>query len=416
MGMIPVNRMADIRRLRIINDSLSALDGQSHLFREAYKLGYPKFSNSKITAFVAMDRQQQMTFVWGRDFFDRLETLDDPSRFVERVTFVLAHETLHIVLRHLERATGKLRDPWNIACDVIVNYLCQFYGLAVIDGSVLAERLPPDWGIDPSTQSTEEIYYILLEHAESVSFCPATGHHDQWENLDEKTREILKDKVSGALAIAGEKDEEAGKSPTENPDQDDGDGSFGGGSAGCGALGELRNVVDAQQMAAPPWDRLLLGFFGSMSMPTVREHWGRPPMRLASTWGKLCLPRVADAIQTDTVHILAALDASGSMDDDDIARMKGILASLPKNYKVTLASFDTQCYLIESFDDVHGGGGTSLVDVNLKAEELGVDCVLCLTDGEFYEDPELTRPEDWVFVVDGTVESIPKESRVYQVN
>ncbi len=116
------------------------------------------------------------------------------------------------------------------------------------------------------------------------------------------------------------------------------------------------------------------------------------------------------------MHILAALDASASMNDDDIARMKAILKSFPKNYKVTLASFDTKCYLIESFDDVHGGGGTSLVDVNAKADALGVDCVLCLTDGEFYEQPDLTRPEDWIFVIDGTTEYIPKESRIYQVN
>lgn len=416
------NRFEDIRRTSVLASALQCLDRKSYLFREAYSIGYPKFTDiaeirpgQQMTAFVGLDRNGSFLFCWGRQFFDQL--LDDTQWPIEtnalgRVMFVLAHETLHVVLRHVTRAKGKISIIWNWAADAVVNYYSVWYGLTPLPGSVLAEDFPDEWGIDPATQTTEEIYEILLRNADVVPvFAPGHGHHDQWETLDDTTREILDAKITESQQKAATKDED------EDLNDPDGDGQGCGKLPGDGALGELRQLSD--QLVADnriPWDTMLRHRIGSLYQPCVAERWDRLPTRLASQTGRIVLPSLRMDQKRTGIHLLTALDASASMDEDDINRMRAILMSLPDNYKSTLVSFDTECYIIESLDDVRGGGGTRLDDVNRVAEELEVDCVICLTDGYFGRSGEnITRPDDWVFVIDGTDSHVPDGATVFRV-
>lgn len=297
-------------------------------------------------------------------------------------------------------------------CDIVVNWYCEWYGLKLLPGSVTVDDYPEDWGIDPETQTTEQIYEILLKHAKVLpSFGPASGHHDQWEQLDERTREILEGKITEAQSKAANRDDDAGHN---DPDSD----SQGCGKLpGTGAAGELRQFAD--QIVADnrvPWDTMLRHRLGSLYQPHVAERWDRLPTRLTSQWGRLVLPSNRMDRKRTGIHILTALDASASMSEDDIYRMACVLASLPDNYKATLVSFDTKCYLIDSLEDVRGGGGTSLDDVDRVAEELEVDCVVCLTDGYFGSSgSRLTRPVDWVFIIDGTDSYVPDEATAFRV-
>lgn len=431
------NRYEDIHRMLTISSALKALDERSFLFREAYMMGYPKFTNVKMidasrrmTAYVSINDSGGTIFVWGREFFDELT--DDAlysrsTTAVERVAFVLAHETLHIVLRHVERSSGKLPNVWNWACDIVVNWLCgDFYGLPVLPSACTAASVEEainnhraakgepavSLGIDPSKQSCEQIYEILLQHIDvEVSFQPGSGCHDGWEKLDDRTKEILGAKVTEAVARAAQKDADAGK----NDGDDDG-------SKGCGKLpgnadcGELREIAD--QIVADnriPWERMLANRIGSLWQPGITERWDRLAPRLGSQWGRIIMPSRRVGYAPDGIRILAALDASGSMSEDDIGRMASLLSSLPDRYKVTIASFDTRCYIIPDLRSIRGGGGTSLHDVNRVAEEISADLVVCLTDGYFGDAGCVARPNDWVFVIDGTVDYVPQGSTVFHV-
>jgi len=411
----------DLNRTRDISRALQSLDESSFLFREAYNLGYPKFTDAvqvagvPMTAFVGVNDKGEFVFCWGRHFFDLLQ---DDSKWTNgstasgRVAFVLAHESLHVMLRHITRASGKDTLIWNYAADIVSNHYCKWYGLEPLPGSITKELYPVEWGIDPETQTTEQIYEILVSHADVAGcsgsgdkpgFSPPSGHHDQWPTIDEETRKTLDSSISEAQCRAADKDRTSGNNGNR----------FGCGKLpGDGAMGELRQVSDNLYAEhSVPWDALLRRRLGSMYQAVPQERWDRLPARLSGLWGKIVLPSQRIGMCKTGIHILIALDASASMTMEDLDRMRAIHKSLPEQYKTTIASFDTKCYIIESLDAVRGGGGTSLVDVNRVAEEIEADCVICLTDGYFGgSGRSLSRPEDWIFVIDGTSAYVPSES------
>lgn len=53
--------------------------------------------------------------------------------------FVLAHETCHIVFKHVDRRTGKEPIMWNIACDAVINAFLESDGLPVLKDAVKIE-------------------------------------------------------------------------------------------------------------------------------------------------------------------------------------------------------------------------------------------------------------------------------------
>lgn len=299
-------------------------------------------------------------------------------------------------------------------CDVTVNYLSEWYGLEPLPGSILAADFPPDWGINPEQQTTEEIYLILLQRSNVVpDFNPSTGNHDTWENLDQDTRDILEGKISEAVERAARQDEEGG-----NNDEWDDDAKGMGKLPGNSAAGELRDL--AEQIVADnrvPWHRMLQHRLGSLFQRCVTERWDRLPDRLTSQWGSVILPSQRPGQKRDGIHIMTALDASLSMDEEDIYRMACIHKSLPEEYKVTIASFDTRCYLIDSLDNIRGGGGTSLRDVQKTAEEIEADCIICLSDGYFDYDCDefIPNPQDWIFVIDGTTDHVPEGATIFRM-
>lgn len=99
-----------------------------------------------------------------------------------------------------------------------------------------------------------------------------------------------------------------------------------------------------------------------------------------------------------------------------LGRWKSFLKNLPAEDLLTLSSFDTRCYPLESLDaKVRGGGGTDPRCVIKHVEKLGdVDDIIVLTDGEFAKF-SIPDPAPWVFLVDGTTENIPEGCRIITV-
>lgn len=93
------------------------------------------------------------------------------------------------------------------------------------------------------------------------------------------------------------------------------------------------------------------------------------------------------------LHIGFVLDVSGSMNEEWLAQgfaeMRKILQS-DKGIKITLIEADTEVKKVIDFTmktkpEITGRGGTALDCGFEKAKELGVDAVICFTDGDFYE-------------------------------
>lgn len=87
------------------------------------------------------------TIVYNPDFFGRLS--DD------EVTFVLAHEVLHIAFKHGLRVQSRDRLVWNHAADYAINWILAQMNFTFVDGGLLDRRY--------ANMSAERIYDLLVQ-------------------------------------------------------------------------------------------------------------------------------------------------------------------------------------------------------------------------------------------------------------
>lgn len=90
--------------------------------------------------------------------------------------FVLAHETCHIVFKHVDRRTSKEPVMWNIACDAVINAFLESDGLPVLKDAVKIEGT--------INYDAEELYEKLRRRKEEneKSKSPNGNSNSQQEN------------------------------------------------------------------------------------------------------------------------------------------------------------------------------------------------------------------------------------------
>ena len=100
---------------------------------------------------------------------------------------IFAHEISHVVLKHLERRTGKDPELWNIACDASINENLKLDGLELTPGMIKRE--------DALLYSEEELYEIILEenrHNKKQNNQKPHVLHDSWKKSNKNTeRRVL---------------------------------------------------------------------------------------------------------------------------------------------------------------------------------------------------------------------------------
>lgn len=93
--------------------------------------------------------------------------------------FVLAHETCHIVFKHVDRRTSKEPVMWNIACDAVINAFLESDGLPVLKDAVKIEGA--------INYDAEELYEKLRQRKEEneKSKDPNGNSNSQQENRNQ---------------------------------------------------------------------------------------------------------------------------------------------------------------------------------------------------------------------------------------
>jgi len=290
--------------------------------------------------------------------------------------FVIAHELLHVGLRHEIRCQGRDFELWNGACDFVINQ----WLLEMRIGDV-----PPLGGLlDPRFvgMSAEAVYDIIVRELKKMTklrgFCANRGDmldlDPSWWNtaegcdLDRYLRECL---LNG---LACHEQQARGTIP-------------------AGLIEEIR------ALAQPPipWDVQLAQWF-DVHLPTLekRRTYARLSRRQSSTPE---IPRPAwtqpwDAVQTHTFGVL--LDTSGSMDRGLLAQALGSIASYAQAREVSrvrVVFCDAQPYdqgYMEATEiaervKVKGRGGTVLqpgIELLEKARDFPEKApLLIITDG-----------------------------------
>jgi predicted metal-dependent peptidase len=291
--------------------------------------------------------------------------------------FVIAHEVLHVSLRHLGRRRGRDAYLWNVACDYVINGWLIEMGVGT----------PPALGLLHDVQlaglSAEEVYdRIVTDLRRARKLATLAGRQG----------DMLERRIGG------------GHLPAEGTDLDAFYRSMlarglalhdqqGRGLLPAGLIEEIRALLQPPI----PWDVKLAQWFDHHFPPIEKQRsYARPSRRQASTPD---IPRarwVVDPRWLEGRTFGVVLDTSGSMDRHLLARALGAIASYAAARDVPAARVvfcdaapHDAGYLpadeIAGRVEVRGRGGTVLqpgIDLLQDARDFPAEGpILVITDG-----------------------------------
>jgi predicted metal-dependent peptidase len=312
--------------------------------------------------------------MWSREIFINPAAGLDP----QEMRFVMAHELLHVGLRHDTRCQGRDPDLWNVACDYVINGWLIEMGLGSMPhiGGLYDERL--------KGQSAEAIYdqivtdmrfyrRLMTMRGVGISDILQRGRPDWW-----------------AQAEGMELDEFYGRALSQGLIYHD---ESARGLLPAGLIEEIR------ALSYPPirWDVELAKWFDEHFAPLEKHRSYARPSRRQSTTPDLPRPRwVPEPGAEDGRTFGVVLDTSGSMQPELLATALGAIASYSiardvpavRGVFCDAATYD-QGYMppedIAGKVKVKGRGGTILqpaIDLLERADDFPKDGpLLIITDG-----------------------------------
>jgi len=349
------------------------------VLRLPMKAGDPKWCKTTAT--------DARAFYFNKAYIDAL-TLDQTQ-------FVLAHEALHCALSHFARRQHRVKQRWDLACDLAVNPLLIAEGLTPTPDALYMEQF--------EGMTAEEIYPNIDD------------------NFDEQPQDqhlYDSDNESGGGQGSARRDNGEARSPQadEAGGQDEADRQSGGASAPpplseterqnlsvqwqqrlagaaqqamqAGKMGAaMARMVDHLLQPQLPWRMLLARYMTAIARDDY--SYSRPSRRE----GAAILP----SLRSHQVDLAVVVDTSGSINAaeigeflDEINAIKGQMRA-----RITLHTCDAELspkgpWRFEPWEDLElpaeitGGGGTSFVPAFRWAERLDrqPDLFLYFTDAE----------------------------------
>jgi len=327
--------------------------------------------------------------VWyGRKF---VETLNDKA-----LNFVIMHETMHKAYRHLS-IWKKLHDKnpilANAACDFVINLQIQDY-----DPNGIVVEIPKDESgkmlgcIDEKYRGMDAAQVFALlekEVGEDGSGIAGFDEHD-WNgasDIDPNEAKKIAEEIDHALRqgalLAGKMN------------------------------GEISREVRELLTPKIDWRDALRDFVKSIAKGNDDSTWRRYNKRLVGS--DIFLP---SSFSKKLGRICVGIDTSGSVDDEILTKFLSEMKSICDEVSpegVDLLYWDSSIASHESYEGVEveslisttkprGGGGTdpSVIPKYIKDKDLSPECVVVLTDGEFYRGEgnwsEVDAPVIWVIV------------------
>ena len=274
----------------------------------------------------------------------------------ERLGLML-HETWHVVFDHvgeISRRQNRCPIKWNIAGDHVINLMLLKSGVTLPEGALADTRY--------KGMSTEQIYDLLPDDVPP----PKINDLLPCDGDPEKFKAELEDLLSQATVKANMAGEGIGSLP-----------------------GEIQQALEKLLAPKLNWKNILSQYFTSMAKTDYSFR--RPNRRY--------LPKhiIPSAYSEALGDVVVAVDASGSITDDEITRIiteaSGIIRST-KLKKLRLLQFDTSIHSIDEINNlsdikkitIKGRGGTCLRETMDWLKENKPDVCVIFTDGEFHQD------------------------------
>jgi predicted metal-dependent peptidase len=221
----------------------------NNVFLTLWKLGKPVFTNEIETACVTFDKEgKELYFYFNPDFWNSINLYNR--------SFVIAHECLHVILKHGYRALESIPRVANMALDVAVNHsLINNFGFNYdfIDSAqnlCWVSTVFPDKKVDDD-KSFEYYYDLMLENNEinggAESKLILVDDHSGLSSMCDEDFEDLLDKIMDNLD--SQDLEELKSHYKENFDR--------GVPGEPPEPGQLNDVFAARKKASKFWDKVL---------------------------------------------------------------------------------------------------------------------------------------------------------------
>lgn len=261
---------------------------------------------------------------YNKEFIEKLAKENESF-----ISFVVAHEVLHVVYDHMDisRRNGRHPRGWNIAADYVINLILKENSFTIPSIALCDDRF--------KDMNTEEVYEILKDEAKERQKNKQDGDQqgeaafwdDSEDSFDDHSMWGTDENGEGMSKEEAEALQEKWKSSVENAAK----------MAGDKLTGSLKRMIDNLLNPKINWKNVLRNCFTDETKGDY--SWNRPNKRFFGQG--VVLPSIE---KTTCLEIAVAVDVSGSTYNDIpafLSELKGI-ANMFDSYKIHISQFDTE--------------------------------------------------------------------------
>lgn len=324
------------------------------------------------------------------DAFGRMQYKQEfvNSLKTEEVCGLLAHETMHVALAHLQRLGPRDQKLANIAMDVVVNMMVVKSGM----------KLPPD-GI-PVDQHSDESNFIINKTRVSIK----KVSEKTWEEVYAEILQLLEDnndlpRVNKMVTVGGKSiqqdehnfDQTGDMTPEQKEEWKSALAEAAAYAKSRGNVpGGMERLIDALLKPKVNWQAMLRKYLRSHLQP-VDWSYQRPNKK--SYPSEVFLP----IVRKESVEVEVIIDTSGSIGHEELKEFMSEVLSISKSsqhVQMSVSFADTAIrarYPVRNNTQASilalkpmGGGGTCMENAldEIKEKNRQVPVTIVLTDGE----------------------------------
>lgn len=344
---------------------------------------------------------------WNKDFVDKMDN--------DELKFCLAHEVGHIATLTFQRKGLRDMTLWNIATDLVINYMLLDEGFRAPKGILLPDHRGlytfksgkdgNEYKIDLNNKNAEQVYDELSKHAKAIkSIVNADGNGNYDGQIDGH--------------LEGDKDdsgESQGKNNTE-ADAKANENNWKRKAIEGATQAKMKGNISASmermlgEMLEPVIDwRSKLFSYITNDLPV--DYSMRLPSRRFISTGVY-----SPTIIRESLDLVVGIDISGSISHEEYVEFMSEVVGIANSYRqVTMRVIAWACHVDER-DDIlvtndtqdellkckfFGGGGTNLgcLTEYMEKKDYKTRLLVVLTDGYIESTPNLPDGVDCLFVL-----------------
>lgn len=343
------------------------------------------------------------TIYYNSSFFQSLSK--------DEQVFIIAHELMHITLKHLSRLEERDIEIWNYATDAVINQILKNNGLPLVSGVIDCP--------DALSFSAEEYYEMVKNRPDCEELMSkyrndkensVIATHEHWneklaDDLTEKISDINEHNITelNKKIIHDENCEYTNDIKEQEPTKDS-----------LGSVGNTTPIIDWKDFLQRKKKKVFSADYNLYNGFFDEEGIYKYPYEL---------------IRKSNIEIL--IDTSGSVDDELVKAFLQECKNIFDDYVIKVGCFDTEFYGFQEIkrkrdlDDfeIQGRGGTDFsVAVNSFSKKASIKIIF--TDGYsvmpedskdviwfVYSSAKINPPGGKVFYVDPDILSLKGKSR-----